>query len=202
MRTTQTGCAESSVTPASFRGGSVAGAASTLQNCPASRAAELVRPRLQRLASRPAVSGSPMTPWNWPSFRAAQPPETWIRQHRAYATVPGNTVTRHKSRCGGADGVGMGDHLRLRCSFVRACASPLLSGTFTQHTLWMTLRTFIPGAQGTPRPCAGINVPQSGVRCSPAASLSRRVLSGPRIRPGTHPRQLAGIPHANPVAPP
>ena len=45
---------------------------------------ELVGPRLQRLASRPAVSGSPLTPWNWPSFRYAQPLETWNKQgHRA-----------------------------------------------------------------------------------------------------------------------
>lgn len=48
--------------------------------------------------------------------------------------------------CGG---VGMREHLRLRCSQAARLCLRFASGTFTQHILCVTLRSFIPGAQGT-----------------------------------------------------
>ena len=51
-----------------------------------------LRPR--RWTSRPAVSSSPVLPWNWPSFRSVPAPGTQRNWHCAIATVPGNEVTR------------------------------------------------------------------------------------------------------------
>ena len=48
-----------------------------------------ISPRPRRWTSRPAVSGSPVLPWNWPSCRSVPAPGTQRNWHRAIATVPG-----------------------------------------------------------------------------------------------------------------
>jgi anti-sigma factor RsiW len=87
-----------------------------------------LRPR--RWTSRPAVSGSPMLPRNWPSFRSVPAAGTQRNWHRAGATVLGNEVTRRNGGrdavTGSAHGVGMTERRRLRCSCLRAWAASLL----------------------------------------------------------------------------
>ncbi len=48
-----------------------------------------ISPRPRRWTSRPAVSGSPMKPWNWPSCRSVPAAGTQRNWHCAGATVPG-----------------------------------------------------------------------------------------------------------------
>ena len=88
-----------------------------------------------------------------PSFHYVPSAGSQRNWHRAGATTPGN-ATRRKC-CWLCGGVGMREHLRLRCSQAARLCLRFASGTFTQHILCVTLRSFIPGAQGTPRPCAG-----------------------------------------------
>ena len=96
-----------------------------------------IRPTLRQFASRPAVSAPPMSPRERPSFRYADLPESQWFWHRAGATMPGHESRRPDKLAGAAThlrgSVGMQECFRDR----------------TQHTLWVTLRSFIPGAQGT-----------------------------------------------------
>ena len=88
-----------------------------------------ISPRPRRWTSRPAVSGSPVLPWNWPSFRSVPAPGTQRNWHGAIATVPGgcDAVTDPAKFCSGsAHGVGMTERWRLRCSCLRAWAAGLL----------------------------------------------------------------------------
>jgi hypothetical protein len=88
--------------------------------------------------SRPAVVVFPVTPKR-PSFRstaAAGRRRNWL----AFHCSPWERVQTPRQNI---------------VSFAAELSCRNASGTITQHTLWVTLRSFIPVAQGTPRPCAG-----------------------------------------------
>ena len=76
----------------------------------------------------------------------------------------------------------------------------------TQHILCVTLRSFIPGAQGTPRPCAGSKC-RTIWRCvlSRVCTVTLIAPLPPAVAPLPvslqSARQLAGILHANSAAP-
>ena len=143
--------------------------------------ANQISPRPRRWTSRPAVSGSPVLPWNWPSFRSVPAPGTQRNWHGAIATVPGgcDAVTDPAKFCSGsAHGVGMTERRRLRCSCLRARAASLLPRhshntycVFGRSSHINSIRADSPRA-GTLQP--GIYVTQYGVVCSPASSLSHR----------------------------
>ena len=107
---------------------------------------------------------------------------------------------------GSAHGVGMTEHLRRRCSQAARLCLRFASETFTQHILCVTLRSFIPGAQGTPRPCAGSKL-RTIWRCvlSRVCTVTLIAPLSPAVAPLPvslqSSRQLAGILHANVAAP-
>ena len=85
-----------------------------------------ISPRPRRWTSRPAVSGSPVLPWNWPSCRSVPAAGTQNNWHCAFATVPEIETDPAKYCSGFAHGVGMTERRRLRCSCLRAWAASLL----------------------------------------------------------------------------
>ena len=113
-------------------------------------------PRPRRWTLRPASSGLTLTPANRPSFRAVPAPGTQIRCHRAIATIPGQGTRRpDKIDAGFAALLACRNGRRLRCSQAARLGRRPCCRDRTQHILCVTLRSFIPDAQGTPRPCAG-----------------------------------------------
>ena len=108
-----------------------------------------IGPRPRRWTLRPAGSGLALTPANRPSFRAVPAAGTRIRCQATRPDAPTSLVA------GFAAPLSCRNGRRLRCSQAARLGRRSCCRDRTQHILCVTLRSFIPGAQGTPRPCAG-----------------------------------------------